>query len=136
MFRSLALIAIAASLTACGGPDLTSRVVIGDDATLTKKGTVWFLSAPVQVTLPPSSAAWRITSDVDEMTSTNFLAPEQDVHELPAGATAFERPLKTVGDLKRGVRVSIRLSVATHVWDGTLDSQTGSESKTFDFMPQ
>jgi hypothetical protein len=135
MFRSLVLTAVAAVTFSACGADLASRVVIGNDATLTKKGSVWYLAAPVQVVLPPEQAGWRITSEVVELSSTGFLSSSPfTLHELPADATSFERPLNTSSDLKRGVPVTIKLMVATHVWDGTIDVASSTDSRTFEFM--
>jgi hypothetical protein len=136
MFRSLVLTAVAAVTFSACGADLASRIVIGNDATLTKKGGVWYLAAPVQVVLPPEQAGWRITSEVEDLSSTRFLASSAYTrHELPGGATSFERPLETSSEPRRDVRITLKLTVAAHVWDGTIDVQSTSDSKTFDFMP-
>jgi hypothetical protein len=137
MFRSFLLVVVAGSFVACGPDSLSSKITIGNEAELTKKGTTWFLTAPVQVLLPPTRADWRVTSSVTEETATNFIdGSASNDYELPAGATAFELPLRTKSDLKRGVRVVLKVAVGAHVWDGALGAESSIDVKTFNFMLQ
>ncbi|MCU0698156.1 MAG: hypothetical protein MUC96_16755 [Myxococcaceae bacterium] len=133
MSRSFLFVAALVSLSACGPADLSSRITIGDEAKIVRKGQGWVLTAPVQVFLPATRGGWRLTTSVAEKSLTGFLNSGLNTAEFPASATTFEVPLQTRREPKSGDRVTLELIVAAHVWDGALGTDFDTANKTFNF---
>jgi hypothetical protein len=132
--RVLVALSLTTLAMACG-PDesLSPTISTGAEGKLLRRGTVWSLTAPVSVKIPPGAAEWKLTAMVKEEPSA-FLRTSQNQRDIPVDAAVFEVPLEISREPQRGMTSNLTVIVTAHTWNGGLETAVQSAIGRYTFV--